>query len=187
VTPPASPRSPATPSDADLLARAAGGDEAAFATLYHRHAASVMAFAWHLAWDRSAAEDAVQETFWRVWRAAARFRPGAPLEPWLYRIARRAALDARRRARGRPREGSPAPEPAAPARGPDDLDPAASAGLRDAVDRLSGRLRVAFVLVRLGGHSYADAATILQVPEGTVKSRVAAAQAAVRRRLARGA
>jgi RNA polymerase sigma-70 factor (ECF subfamily) len=172
---------PAAPPDAVLLARAAGGDASAFATLYERHAPSVMAFVWHLTWDRTAAEDAVQETFLRVWRAAGRFRAGARLEPWLFRIARRAAYDARRRRREAPlgevARGTPAD---ATARGAE-----AARALREAVDGLRERLRLAFVLVRLEGRSYAEAAALLDVPEGTVKSRVAAAEAVVRRRLER--
>jgi RNA polymerase sigma-70 factor (ECF subfamily) len=60
-----------------------------------------------------------------------------------------------------------------------------AAALRDAVDGLSETLRLAFVLVRLGGRSQEDAASILDVPVGTVKSRVAAAEADLRGRLAR--
>jgi RNA polymerase sigma-70 factor (ECF subfamily) len=164
------------------MARAAGGDAGAFATLYDRHAAAVMAFAYHLTWDRTTAEDAVQETFLKVWRAAGRFRAGARLEPWLFRIARHAALDARRR-----RPTVPTGEVRSSIDAADAEIRRAEAGraLREAVDALRERLRLAFVLVRLEGRSYAEAALLLDVPEGTVKSRVAAAEAQIRRRLER--
>lgn len=180
------------PPDADLLARVSRGDDEALRTLYERHAPALMAFAYHLTWDRPAAEDAVQETFLKVWRAAGRFRPGARLEPWLYRIARNEAFDARarlgRRARGAlPGSQEVVDEAQAPGAGPAERVGAGelAGALRDAVDALSERLRLAFVLVRLGGRSQEEAGHALGVPVGTVKSRVAAAEAVLRRRLAR--
>lgn len=173
----------------------AAGDERAFDALYARYAGALMAFTFHLTWDRTAAEDATQETFVKVWRAADRFRPGAPFEPWLYRIARNEALDARARLRGRsgaistPEEGVEDPRSSgaslarSPASGADRSE--ISEALTTAVDELSETLRLAFVLVRLDGRSQEEAARILDVPVGTVKSRVAAAEVHLRAALAR--
>ena len=175
------------PADDLLLARAARGDRGAFETFYGRHATAVMAFVAHQLGDRSLAEDATQEAFVRAWRAAGRFRTGAPAEPWLYRIARRCAYDLRaRRGPRRLHDGRvlddpdrPSPEPRAPAATPPG-DPAFAARVRAAVDALSDALREAFVLVRLCGRTQDEAARLLDVPVGTVKSRVAAAEASLR-------
>ena len=117
---------PPHPPDAELVVRIAAGDRGAFEALYERYATRIMAFVPHLLADRTAAEDATQETFVNVWRSARRFRPDAPFEPWLFRIARLgergavgAALRERsvrrvrpvRRVRVAPGLASPAPRP----------------------------------------------------------------------------
>lgn len=180
-------------TDSELMAAVAAGDREAFAVVYARFAPPLMAFLHHLTFDRQLAEDATQETFVRAWSAAARFRPGARLAPWLYRIAERTAWTAgsarsRRggRARGADPEG-PATDRAAPPDGSRVEAPAqdreAAEAVRSALTALSEALRTAFVLVRLEGLSYEDAGEILEVPVGTVKSRVAAAETALRRDL----
>jgi RNA polymerase sigma factor (sigma-70 family) len=177
---------PRTP-DEDLVRRIARGDRAAFQTLYARHAPAVMSFVHHLTFDRGLAEDAVQETFLKVWRAAGRFRADGRFVPWLFRIARNTAWNEtpRRRLRavggdgavGVPRAAGGAPAEAAVG------DSEAARAAQDAVTSLSEALRTAFVLVRLEGRSLEETAEILEVPVGTVKSRVAAAEAALRERL----
>ena len=195
---------PPHPPDAELVVRIAAGDRGAFEALYERYATRIMAFVHHLLADRTAAEDATQETFVNVWRSARRFRPDAPFEPWLFRIARHEAYDAGRRRRPRA-VGGPAQDavegPGREARR--DADPAdrsypsyasfpeggadgaaLAEALRAAVAGLSAPLREAFVLVRMLGRAHDDAARILGIPVGTVKSRLSAAEAHLRRRLA---
>lgn len=200
---------PPHPEDVALVVRIAAGDRGAFETLYARYAPRIMAFVHHLLSDREAAEDATQETFVGVWRSARRFRPDAPFEPWLFRIARHEAYDAARRRRRRPVRaadagadavGVPGRE-ARPDAGAGRVDRGAAVGelaaggfasddaawadaLRAAVARLSAPLREAFVLVRMLGRAHDDAAALLGVPVGTVKSRLSAAEADLRRRLA---
>lgn len=164
------------------MARTARGDRDAFALVYARHAPPIMSFLAHALADRVTAEDLCQETFVRAFRASPRFRPGAPLAPWLFRIARNlTATEFRRR-----RSARTAPLVRLEGRGSDpaaatsELEPALAAALAS----LSERLRIAFVLVRMQGQSYEAAAALLAVPVGTVKSRAAAAEAALRRRLA---
>ncbi len=177
------------------MAAVAAGDRAAFELVHGRYAPPIMAFLHHLCFDRGLAEDATQETFVRAWRAASRFRPGARLAPWLYRIAQRAAWTAgaaraRRggRARGEVALGAAGPEAEAPATAARAADAAAgdhevAAALREALLRLSEALRATFVLVRMEGLSYEDAAEVLEIPLGTVKSRVAAAESHLRSEL----
>jgi RNA polymerase sigma-70 factor (ECF subfamily) len=171
------------------MARVALGDRDAFASLYDRHAASIQGFLERLSGDRQVAEDLCQETFLRAWRAAPRWVPTAKVTTWLHLIAKRlwwnrAARRRRRRPAGRPvAHDPPAPQAAV-------LETLArredAARVRAALDALSPRLRLVFVLLRLQGLSLRDAARVAGVPVGTVKSRVAAAEAALRRALAPG-
>jgi RNA polymerase sigma-70 factor (ECF subfamily) len=185
------------PSDLDLLRAVAAGDGEAFEALYARHAAAVMRFLHHLCHDAGLAEDLTQETFVRAWRAAPRFRPEASVRTWLLEIAKRRGWSAAgRRARRAPvwgttlgaadaapagsRTASPAASPSEALAGRDE-----ASRVRDALLALSPKLRVVFVLVRLEGCSFAEAAQIAGVPVGTVKSRMAAAETALRERLTR--
>jgi RNA polymerase sigma-70 factor (ECF subfamily) len=171
------------------MRRARAGDRAAFARLYERHAPRVMNLAWHLCFDRGLAEDVVQETFARAWRAAPRWDDRAPVAAWLSRIATRVAWNETARAswrRARPAGGDAGgPEPAARGEAPSSAAATReeSARLVAAVQGLPPRLRVAFALVRLSGLSYAEAAEAIDVPVGTVKSRMAAAEERLRRSL----
>jgi RNA polymerase sigma factor (sigma-70 family) len=176
-------------SDEELVARVARRDERAFADLYARWSPTVMRFAHHLAYDRDLAEDVVQEAFLRVWRFAGGFRAGGRFAPWVLQIARRLVYDRspawrRGRAAG---GGAPALEPTGR---PDAAEGRArqaetESAVRDALLSLSAPLRETFVLVRLCGTTHAAAAAALECPVGTVKSRMAAAEAALRARLGR--
>jgi RNA polymerase sigma-70 factor (ECF subfamily) len=190
MTPPP-PEPSAEDPDAALLRRCAAGDREALALLYERHADSVMAFVHHLTGDRALAEDVTQEAFVKAFRAAARFDPErARVRTWLFQIAKNHAwneLPRWRRGMGagsvedaEPLEaGVAAPEEASDPARREELTDALEAGLRG----LSETLRATFVLVRVLGLSYAEAAEALEVPEGTVKSRMASAETYLRRRL----
>src|SRR5262245_2588630 len=194
--PPPDPRAEDPAADAALLQRAARGDRPAFEELYRRLAPSVMSFLHHLTGDRGLAEDATQETFVKAWRAASRFDPArGKVRTWLFQIAKNHAWNALprwRRLRGAGESfgddalGADPAAPAAPAAGAPEAH-ARREELAEALSRaiagLSETLRAVFVLVRIEGHSYADVAAVLDVPVGTVKSRMAAAEAYLRERL----
>ena len=206
--------------DGDLMGRSARGDTAAFGLLYDRYARAIMSFLHHALSDSATAEDLCQETFVRAWRAASRFRPDAPLAPWLFRIARNVLSTEYRRRRGAlgllrrlergagARAAGGAPSKSDPSENSESGGGGTGGGgsggggsggvwesedeattlrrrLADAVAALSERTRAAFVLVRMQGLGYDAAAALLDVPVGTVKSRCAAAEAWLRRRLAR--
>src|ERR687884_1949030 len=94
----------AVTSDSELIQRAGDGDRSAFETLYRRYARPVFGLALRRLGDRGRAEDAVQDTFASVSRAARSYRPErGPGGPWLYAVARNAITD-----RGRARYEPPA-------------------------------------------------------------------------------
>jgi len=122
--------------------------------------------------DASEADDVVQDCLERAWSRAHLFRPDRDLRVWLYAILHNGFIDDRRRARRRP---APAPlgdagdRLAAPP--VQDLD-RAMADLDRALDALPDAQRAVLVLVVVEGLSYADAARALDVPPGTVMSRL---------------
>lgn len=155
--------------DVALAYRFATGDEAAVRDAYARYGRAVFTVAFSTLRDRQLAAEAVQVTFLKAWRAADRYDPARPLAPWLYSIARRAAIDV---ARSERRHDSVALEDRdAPVSAPD-LDRAWDAWqVRRAVDALD---EVERTIVRL---QYFEQVTLeeigrrLDMPLGTVKSR----------------
>ncbi|HUR91795.1 MAG TPA: sigma-70 family RNA polymerase sigma factor [Gemmatimonadaceae bacterium] len=84
----------ASSDDRALVQRIADGDPQAFSTLYDRHSQMVYSHALHLLGDVAEGEDAVEETFWRVWRRAADYDPAVPdVETWLLMICRQRATE----------------------------------------------------------------------------------------------
>jgi len=90
-------------SDEILASQVARGNGAALETLYYRHASTVLAVSLKVIGDQAAAEDVLQETFWRVWRSASTYQPQrGSFTGWLFRIARNLAIDEYRRRNVRP-------------------------------------------------------------------------------------
>jgi len=91
-------------SDEILAAQVARGESHALETLYDRYASTVLGISVKIMGDQAAAEDVLQETFWRVWQSAASFQSQrGSFTGWLFRIARNLAIDAYRRRKIRPR------------------------------------------------------------------------------------
>ena len=94
-------------TDGELILRIGTGDRSAFELLYRRYARPVFGLALRRLGDRGRAEDAVQETFASIWRAARSYKPDrGPGAPWLYAVARNAIVD-----RGRARSAPPVETP----------------------------------------------------------------------------
>lgn len=157
--------------DADLARRAAAGDDGAFAALVRAHEAPVRRFLRRLAGD--AADDLAQETFLKAWRSAAHYRGDGRYRAWLMRIAWTRFLGARR-ADGR-REQREAAVHERESR----HDPDAAIDLDRALAGLGPRERAAALLCFGEGCSHAEAAEIMALPLGTLKSIVARARAAL--------
>nr|WP_231116315.1 sigma-70 family RNA polymerase sigma factor [Motilibacter rhizosphaerae] len=163
-------------------APAAGPDqlEALLRDGYDAHGGELYGFALRRTGDHHAAEEAVQETFVRAWRAADRFDPGiATLRAWLFAILRNVLVDASRAASVRPRLAlGDEPERAGPA---DELDRVLDTWMvEDALRRLRPDHRRILVEVHLRGRSYAEVAGELAIPEGTARSRTFYALKALR-------
>ena len=86
--------------DESLVAQVARGNSAALEVLYDRYASRVLGISLKILGEQALAEDILQETFWRVWQRAGTYQPerGA-FTSWLFRMARRLAMDADRRER----------------------------------------------------------------------------------------
>lgn len=91
------------PSDEILVTQVAEGNGDALETLYDRYSPTVLGLLLKIIGDRPLAEDALQETFWRVWQSASTYQPErGSFSGWLFRIARNLAIDAFRRRNVRP-------------------------------------------------------------------------------------
>ena len=164
-------------TDGELICRAGDGDRHAFEVLYRRYSRPVFGLALRRLGDRGRAEDAVQETFASVWRAARSYRPErGPGGPWLYAVARNAIID-RTRARSEP--AVEAPEQESHELGPDDRAEASWTAWRvhRALEELSHNERSVIELAYWGGLSQSEVADYLGIPLGTVKTRTRAALA----------
>jgi len=165
-------------SDADLMAAHVAGDQGAFGELAARHRDRMWAVALRTLRDPEEAADAVQEALISAFRAAARFRAESAVTTWLHRIVVNACLDRIRRRQARPTvpiSDDGVPEPAVP------RDAMADRELRMDIVEAMGTLpedqRAAIVLVDVEGYPVAEAAKLLSVAEGTVKSRCARGRA----------
>jgi RNA polymerase sigma-70 factor, ECF subfamily len=162
------------PTDEDLLARVADGDRDAFGDLYERYARAVLGLAMRRLGDRGRAEDAAQEAFASVWRAARTYRRDrGPVAPWLYAVARNAIAD-----RGRARVEPPAEPVDTPSNelGPEDHAEQSWVAWRvhRAMETLPDSERTVLELAYWSGLSQSEIATELAIPLGTVKTRTRA-------------
>jgi RNA polymerase sigma-70 factor, ECF subfamily len=156
------------------VADARAGDRAALESLLRRHHDRIAALCTRLC-GQSDAPDATQEALLAVVRGLPRFDGHAAFTTWLYRVTTNACLDELRRRRRRPLPGL---EEERPLDGPGAApDPAARVATRVDVDaalaRLPPEFRAAVVLRDLCGLDYAEIAEVLDIPPGTVRSRIA--------------
>jgi RNA polymerase sigma-70 factor (ECF subfamily) len=155
-----------------MRARTESSREKSLRALYDGHAAVLMAYALRLTnGDRTRAEDIVQETLLRAWRNLEVLDDDVrPVRPWLFTVAQRLAIDAHRARHARPPEVGDAALAAVPSL--DELEPALDRiVVADALQALSQEHRAVIVETYYRGRSVAEAATVLGIPVGTVKSR----------------
>ncbi|HEX4867204.1 MAG TPA: sigma-70 family RNA polymerase sigma factor [Acidimicrobiales bacterium] len=156
--------------------------DAAVRDAYAAHGAELFRFARRALGDTGLAEEAVQETFVRAWRAARSYDPArASQRTWLFAILRNVVIDLARARRVRP---AVAGDDGTPSITDDGIDAALTAWQVDAALAELGRdHRRALVEVHWRGRPYAEVAAELGIPEGTVKSRVYHGLRALRRAL----
>ncbi|MGW4118492.1 RNA polymerase sigma factor SigM [Nocardia sp. NPDC004711] len=168
-------------SDRDLLTAHAGGAPYAFAELLRRHRDHLWQTALRASYGPEDAADSLQDALLSAHKAAGAFRGDAEVRSWLHRIVVNACLDRIRRnklRRTEPLSEDTADEPRCPR---DDFAALEASLMVDAaLFTLPADQRTALVAIELEGYSIADAAALLGIPEGTVKSRCARG----RRRLA---
>jgi RNA polymerase sigma-70 factor (ECF subfamily) len=165
------------PTDEELLERVGRRDRDAFEVLYRRYSRSVLGMALRRLGDRGRAEDALQETFTAIWRAAKTYRPerGAAA-PWLFAVARNSISD-----RGRARREPPAEAPDEPSleAGPDERAEQSwlSWRVHSALQTLPANERELIELAYWSGLSQSEIASLVGIPLGTVKTRTRSALA----------
>ncbi|MEV6035541.1 RNA polymerase sigma factor SigM [Nonomuraea sp. NPDC052116] len=180
-SPPETPSAAERPAitDAELLTAHINGDPHAFSEIVKRHRDRMWAVALRTLGDPDEAADAVQDAFVSAYRKASTFRGEAAVTTWLHRIVVNACLDRMRRKSVRPvadDELIEAAERETPL--PDQtVEREVSMEVSAALKLLPTDQRAALVLVDMMGYSVEDAAQVLQVPSGTVKSRCARGRA----------
>jgi len=192
------------PGDSELVAGIAAGDAGALTLLFARYRPRLWRYLWRqLDGDAPLAEDTLQEVFIAVWRTAGTFRSEAQVATWLFRIAHHHAANARRSRARRPVErlaepGNPAlfgetpgeyphvaPLHMTPGQsayrhaGPDE-EVVARLTLAEALAQLSPQHHEVIDLIFTQGFSMNEVAAILDIPAGTVKSRLSYARRALR-------
>lgn len=167
-------------SEADQIARAAGGDRKAQAALVHRHMPAIYALAWRMLGSQAEAEDVTQEVFIRAWRVLPGWEPRARLSTWLHRVTLNLCRDRLRRIRETAMPEPP--ERADPALRPEEsLDQAERVrAIEQAMNRLPERQRAALHLCALDGHTNIEAAAIMEISVEALESLLARARRTLR-------
>jgi RNA polymerase sigma-70 factor, ECF subfamily len=173
---------PVLEQPSDVLPHFCHGDLDAFEVLFRRHQSEVYGWIVHIVRDPAAAEDLTVETFWRIYRAHARFDPTRSFKSWARRIATNAALDHLKTVR--PEMDIPDDLPSSPL-----PDPGISEELRRktarAFRRLPPKLQVAATLALIEEQPYKEIAEALGISTGAVKLRVFRALRLLRKELKR--
>ncbi len=159
------------PTDEQLLRQARAGDSSAFHEIVDRHGERLYRLAYSMVGNRADAEDVTQETLMGAFEYMHSFKGRSTVKTWLTRILMRQAARCHRR-RGRKREKPMG----APESVPDGAPAVQTAGLRmdvrRALEQLSENHRQVVVLREFDGMSYAEMAEVLNIPQGTVESRL---------------
>ncbi|WIM67257.1 sigma-70 family RNA polymerase sigma factor [Corynebacterium breve] len=154
----------------ELIEKAQGGDQKAFATLVEDASRRMWAVAYSVCGNQHDAEDAMQDALTAIWKNFDSFVPRARFSTWAYRIASNAALQVVRRRREYPEEDTGVAEASTDVAV--DSSVTATIVVREAMETLSDEFREALVLREYAGMSYAEIAEHQGINLQTVKSRI---------------
>ena len=166
-----------------LISRARGGDREAFGALVEQYRDNVYRLAYRMCGNAYDADEAAQEAFVAAWRALPNFRGDAKFSTWLYRLTTNAAIDVMRREKRHQTVGDGEMVDVA-----DDADSPQETverteqqeAVQKALSTLSEEYREVLLLRYMEELDYAEIAEVLQLPSGTVKSRINRAKAALK-------
>jgi RNA polymerase sigma-70 factor (ECF subfamily) len=181
------PHSASGPTDADLVAALAGGDRAALAELYARHAPWLVLRLARRCADPGVVDEVVQDTFVAVWRSARRWDGRGEVAAWIWGIGIRRLLDTLRRRHAPAAAWADWQEQARHLQESAEEQVLLGVQYGDvgaALDRLSPELRAVVQATVLDGLTTKEAARLLGIPSGTVKTRMMRAKAQLRGALA---
>ncbi|MBN1880075.1 sigma-70 family RNA polymerase sigma factor [bacterium] len=172
-------------SDDDLMCRFQQGDESGFLRLMERYQDRILNYVYRMVTDRHLAEDLTQEVFVRIYINAGRYHPGSRFAPWVYRIASNLAInELRRRKRWRfvtidSNQSEDDRNVISDLKDEDSVDPEqlvsqmeSSKEVSNALEKVPLKYRAPLILRELEGYDYEEIAQILDIPRGTVKSRL---------------
>lgn len=167
-------------SDEHLLRMVAKQDLHAYEVLYDKHAAAMFGLILRIVRDSTAAEELLQETFWQIWQNASQYEGTGAAAAWMFRIGRNRSLDELRRQKARPRSSEQvdiesayrttgANQPSAESEAETLLN---RQQIQHALSALPEEQRVCLTLAYFEGLSHAQIGERLNLPMGTVKSRL---------------
>ena len=167
---------PDNPSDAELAEGCKRGNLRAYERLYELHSSRMKSLAFHLTGSRADAEDTVQETFLKVYRAVRGFEGQSSLATWIYRILINCCYDVMRKQQR-------LAEMPATRDFPSESKVALKIELERALGSLNERQRIVFLMFEVEGLKHSEIAGILEVPEGTSRSWLFEAKRELKRML----
>lgn len=172
-------------TDAELLVAMADGDRGAVKVLYQRHAPWLVLRLTRRCADPEVVDRAVQDTFVAIWRKPGSYRGEGDVAAWMWGIAVRRLIDQLRRepARGRTRDAHPRDDALQVSAEDEVLLGVEHGDLAGALHQLSPELRAVVQATVLDGLTTREAARLLGIPSGTVKTRMARARAQLREAL----
>lgn len=177
-------------SDEELVTRIRDGERDLFGPLVKRYERELFGYLRRYLGDQALAEDVFQNTFLKLFEKLDQYEKGRPFRPWLYTMATNLAIDAQRRAGRRPTvsidqarmhddQGQPHPLTELLEQGSDGADPFANLAekerqnlVREGLETLPEHLKTAVLLAYYQGLKYREIAEIMEIPVGTVKSRL---------------
>lgn len=172
-------------TDAELMELVRVGDYCAFDELYNRYSEPICRFLFQLTWDQETAEDYLQETFLRLYRARYRYEPTGKFSTFIFQIAKNYYLSQRRKSKCHSEEVSltfqdrNGHKPFENIRANERIEPEVHLieeynrfRMRRAISLLPDSQKIVFTLSHFEGLKYVEIAELLEIPIGTVKSRM---------------